>query len=110
MSQLEKQWRIALKSLWPPLRAGNSPALRAAHKQKNVPKSPSTRLRRELSRTVREAIRLKHYSICIEEAYSAWIRRYVRFHNKRHPLEMGSAEIAAFLTHLAVKEHVAAST
>ena len=59
---------------------------------------------------VREAIRTKHYSIRTEQAYVDWIRRYILFHDKRHPKDMGSAEIAAFLTHLAVEKNVAAST
>jgi hypothetical protein len=59
---------------------------------------------------VREAIRLKHYSYRTEQSYVAWIRRYIRFHYKRHPKEMGSAEIESFLTHLAVQEQVSAST
>lgn len=59
---------------------------------------------------VRDAIRVKHYSYRTEESYVNWIRRYILFHNKRHPKDMGSAEITAFLTHLAVKEQVAAST
>jgi integron integrase len=59
---------------------------------------------------VRDAIRLKHYSIRTEEAYVNWVKRYIVFHNKRHPAEMGAPEIEAFLTHLAVKENVAAST
>jgi integron integrase len=59
---------------------------------------------------VREAIRVKHYSIRTEEAYVNWIKRYIFFHHKRHPREMGVAEIEAFLTHLAVDQHVAAST
>ena len=59
---------------------------------------------------VREAIRLKHYSIRTEEAYVNWIKRYIFFHNKRHPKDMGTPEIEAFLTHLAVKRNVAAST
>jgi integron integrase len=59
---------------------------------------------------VRDAIRLKHYSIRTEEAYVNWIKRYILFHNKRHPAEMGAPEVEAFLTHLAVKENVAAST
>ena len=57
---------------------------------------------------VREAIRLKHYSLRTEEAYVAWTRRFILFHDKRHPKEMGRAEIEAFLTHLAVHENVAA--
>jgi len=59
---------------------------------------------------VRDAIRLKHYSIRTEEAYVNWIKRYTFFHGVRHPAEMGAAEVEAFLTHLAVKENVAAST
>ena len=59
---------------------------------------------------VREAIRLRHYSIRTEQAYVTWIKQYIFFHDKRHPKEMGGREIEAFLTHLAVNEHVAAST
>jgi integron integrase len=59
---------------------------------------------------VRDVIRLKHYSIRTEEAYVDWIKRFILFHNKRHPKELGSPEIEAFLTHLAVEGHVAAST
>lgn len=59
---------------------------------------------------VRTAIRTRHYSLRTEEAYVGWIRRYVVFHNKRHPLEMGEREINAFLSHLAVKGRVSAST
>lgn len=65
---------------------------------------------RKLLDQVRDAIRLKHYSYKTEQSYVAWIKRFILFHNKRHPQEMGRAEIEAFLTHLAVKEHVAAST
>jgi integron integrase len=57
-----------------------------------------------------DVIRLKHYSIRTEEAYVSWARRYILFHNKRHPKDMGSQEIEAFLTHLAVGQKVAAST
>lgn len=59
---------------------------------------------------VRDAIRLKHYYIRTEGSYVSWIRRYILFHGKRHPNEMGAPEVEAFLTHLAVKENVAAST
>ena len=59
---------------------------------------------------VREAIQVKHYSIRTEQAYVNWIKRYILFHDKRHPREMGAAEIEAFLTHLAVDRNVAAST
>ena len=59
---------------------------------------------------VRSAIRLRHYSIRTEEAYIQWIRRYILFHHKRHPLEMGSPEINHFLSHLASSKNVASST
>ena len=59
---------------------------------------------------VRDAIRLKHYSIRTEESYVTWIKRYILFHNKRHPNEMANTEIEMFLTHLAVDQKVAAST
>ena len=59
---------------------------------------------------VREVIRLKHYSLRTEEAYWHWIKQFILFHNKRHPNEMAEAEITAFLSHLAVKKHVTAST
>jgi integron integrase len=59
---------------------------------------------------VRQAIRARHYSLRTEEAYVGWIRRYILFHHKRHPMEMGEAEINAFVTHLAVDGPVGAST
>ena len=59
---------------------------------------------------VRNAIRVRHYSIRTEEAYIKWVRRFVLFHGKKHPLHMGEKEIGEFLTHLAVKENVAPST
>jgi integron integrase len=60
--------------------------------------------------SVRDKIRLKHYSIRTEQAYVDWVRRFILFHGKRHPKEMGAAEVEAFLTHLAVRGKVAAST
>jgi integron integrase len=59
---------------------------------------------------VRLAIRARHYSLRTEEAYVAWIRRYILFHKKRHPMEMGEAEINAYVTSLAVDGRVSAST
>lgn len=59
---------------------------------------------------VREKIRLKHYSIRTEHAYVDWIKRYILFHGKRHPQEMGKQEVEQFLTHLVVERNVAAST
>jgi len=59
---------------------------------------------------VRAVLRRKHYSLRTEEAYVGWVRRYVLFHHKRHPREMGLREVEAFLTDLAVAQQVAAST
>lgn len=59
---------------------------------------------------VRAEIRLRHYSLRTEQVYTHWIRRYVLFHDKRHPSTMGEREITAFLTDLAVNRHVSAST
>jgi integron integrase len=59
---------------------------------------------------VRDAIRTRHYSYRTEEAYVHWIRRYILFHGKRHPAEMGAAEVSAFLSSLATASHVSAST
>lgn len=59
---------------------------------------------------VRAAIRLRHYSIRTEEAYVGCIRRFILFHHKRHPQEMGVDEIRQYLSHLAIDGNVAAST
>jgi integron integrase len=59
---------------------------------------------------VRDVIRRKHFSIRTEQAYVDWIRRFILFHNKRHPAEMAEQELTEFLTHLARDVHVAAST
>lgn len=59
---------------------------------------------------VRAAVRLRHYSRRTEEVYIAWIRRYIFFHGKRHPMDMGAPELTRFLSSLAVDGHVAAST
>ena len=56
------------------------------------------------------AIRLHHYSYQTEKAYCQWIRRYILFHDKRHPRTLGSADIAQYLSYLATERHVAAST
>ncbi|XPM52647.2 MAG: integron integrase [Leptolyngbya sp. IPPAS B-1204] len=65
---------------------------------------------RKLLDQVRDALRVKHYSYSTEKTYVHWIRRFILFHNKRHPSEMGTPEVTQFLTYLAVNEHVAAST
>ena len=59
---------------------------------------------------VRDKIRLKHYSIRTEQAYTDWIRRFILYHQKRHPEEMGAVEVEQFLTHLAVAGKVSVST
>ena len=59
---------------------------------------------------VRAALRLRHYSGRTEEAYRMWIRRFVVFHGRRHPADLGSAEVSAFLAHLATERRVSAST
>lgn len=64
----------------------------------------------KLLEQVRETMRLQRYAYRTEKSYTNWIRRYILFHNKRHPREMGGMEIEAFLTHLAAEENVSAST
>ncbi len=59
---------------------------------------------------VRHKIRLRHYSIRTEQAYLDWIRRFILFHDKRHPETLGASEVEAFLTHLAIDRNVAAAT
>jgi integron integrase len=59
---------------------------------------------------VRDAIRTRHYSYRTEEAYVGWIRRFILFHHKRHPAQMGKSEIETFLSSLATAAHVSAST
>lgn len=59
---------------------------------------------------MRAEIRTRHYSIRTEEAYADWARRFILFHGKRHPKEMGADEVQQFLSHLAVERNVAAST
>ena len=61
-------------------------------------------------RQVREAIRLRHYSIRTEHAYLGWIRRFILFHGKRHPREMGDEEVVRFLSYLALQRNVSPNT
>jgi integron integrase len=75
-----------------------------------MPETPKKPPEKKLLDQVRDAIRTKHYSIRTEEAYVNWVRRFILFHGKRHPKDMGGPEIEAFLTHLAVEGHVSAST
>jgi len=64
----------------------------------------------KLLEDLRQVCRLRHYSLRTERAYSDWIKRFIRFHHLKHPLEMGVPEIRAFLSHLAIEENVAAAT
>ncbi len=59
---------------------------------------------------IRSILRTRHYSLRTEEVYLGWIRRFILFHNKRHPREMGAAEVATFLNYLAQERSVAAAT
>lgn len=72
--------------------------------------TPSSRPAPRLLDQVRSAIRLRHYSPKTEEAYVSWIRRFILFHGKRHPHEMGEVEVTAFLSDLAVTRGSSAST
>lgn len=74
----------------------------------NPPTSPPQG--KKLLDQVSDAIRVKHYSYRTEKTYIEWIRRYILFHNKRHPKDMGAQEIQAFITYLATERGVSAST
>jgi len=71
---------------------------------------PQEQRPKKLLDQMRDVLRTQHYAIRTEHAYVDWARRFILFHQKRHPTEMGRAEIEAFLTYLAVDRHVAAST
>ena len=64
----------------------------------------------KLLEQVRDVIRRKHFSLRTEQAYTHWIRGFILFHRKRHPLEMGEPDVTQFLTHLARVNNVAAAT
>ncbi|MGD9969011.1 MAG: phage integrase N-terminal SAM-like domain-containing protein [Sulfuricurvum sp.] len=67
-------------------------------------------MKKKLLDTVRDKIRLKHYSIKTEKSYVSWIKNYIFFHHLRHPAEMGKVEIEQFLTYLAVERNVSPTT
>ena len=71
---------------------------------------PSRPAQPKLFDRIRWHLRVKHYSLRTEELYLHWTRRFILFHDKRHPAEMGEEEIAAFLSDLAINGHVSAST
>ena len=74
------------------------------------PPAPAANQPPKLLNRLRDHLRTRHYSIRTETTYVDWARRFILFHDKRHPQEMGSAEVEAFLTHLAVDRQVSAST
>jgi integron integrase len=73
-------------------------------------KAPNSANPPKLLDQVRARIRVKHYSIRTEDQYVFWIRRFIHFHGRRHPRDMGAAEVESFLSDLAVNGQVAAST
>ena len=74
------------------------------HQQSPVARKP------RLLEQLRQALRSRHYSRRTEQTYCQWVKRFIYFHKVRHPAEMAEPEINTFLTHLAVKERVSAST
>ena len=76
----------------------------------NLPDKSTTTKSPKLLDQVRDKLRVKHYAIRTEQTYVDWIKRYIFFHDKRHPQEMGASEVEAFLSHLAVERSVSAST
>ena len=66
--------------------------------------------KKKLLDIVRDKIRFKHYSYSTEKTYVHWIKHYIFFHNKKHPVEMGKEEIESFLTFLATKKRVSPTT
>lgn len=64
----------------------------------------------KLLNDVRNTLRVRHYALKTEKTYLQWIKRFILFHNKTHPLQMGKMEVEAFLTWLAVERKVSPST
>ena len=67
-------------------------------------------VKKKLLDVVRDKVRFKHYSLSTEKTYIHWIKHYIFFHKKKHPIEIGKSEIEAFLTHLAVERKVSPAT
>jgi integron integrase len=76
----------------------------------NQPPAPSVPKEKKLLDQMREALQAQHYSGRTEDTYVDWAKRYILFHHKRHPKDMSTPEVEAFITHLAVERKVAAST
>ena len=102
MGYRNKKHKLQRSSTSPPTRDSLEPEA-AVGPEESAPKL------RLLDR-VRQAIRTRHYSPRTEKAYVHWTKRFIFFHNKRHPDTMGEREISAFLTHLANRANVSAST
>ena len=98
-------WRIILASIRNLLTAMDSAKSYPSVSNSTAPVDPPRLLDR-----VRDRIRRKGYSLRTERAYTGWIKRFILFHGKRHPTDMGAAEVEAFLTSLAVDRNVAAAT
>ena len=90
--------------LLPPQPKSGGSVLKANPKATNQPAKP------KLLDQVRQVLRAKHYSLKTEKSYTTWIRQYILFHNKRHPAEMAEEEINQFLSYLATRRRVSAST
>ena len=90
--------------------AAAAPRPRAAARPDASAAAPTPPGEMRLLDRVRWHLRIKRYSIRTEKAYLDWVRRFILFHQKRHPAQMGEEEIAAFLSHLAIEGRVAAST
>ena len=67
-------------------------------------------IKKKLLDIVRDKVRVKHYSLSTERTYIHWIKHYIFYHNKKHPIEMAKPEIETFLTHLAVERKVSPTT
>lgn len=91
-------------------REGSTLKAERSSRASTVESPPSFSRSPKLLDQMREALRSRHYSRRTEQTYCHWVKRFIYFHNVRHPAEMSEAEINAFLTHLAVKEKVSAST
>src|SRR6266511_3793253 len=83
--------------------------MRHLHMRKDVSQEPAVR-KPKLLEQVRGVLRANYYALRTEESYVAWIKRFILFHNKRHPKEMGGREVAQFLSALAVRDNVSPST
>jgi len=107
----QEERRVHLRVVPPRARVGNGGVapLQAKHKSTIGVYAPVGDKPKLLDQ-VREAIRTRHYSLRTEEAYVRWIKRFILFHGKRHPLEMSGQEVSQFLSALAVREKVSAST